>query len=415
MAYILFEDEHYGNLLPLVYFRPVWELFLGTSTIEQKNRCHFSGDFGYLARPYLQKYYLPPERDFSRLSPVEAHTFINGRWIVSAEDVQRLQHLAPDTALLHRDTVLAFRTSISTAAALQNDGPLDSTRIRATLKNRAEHPTPPRLINYLWDAVLQNGAEIVSDYRQSTPQGERAGTMYEGVHLVGDPAHIRVAAGAKIYPGVILIAEDGPVWIDEGAKIMANSVIEGPAYIGKKSVVKIGAKIYENTSVGPVCKVGGEVEGCIFQGYANKQHDGFLGHAYLGSWVNLGADTNNSDLKNNYGPIRVLLNGRPVDTGQQFLGLMMGDHSKTAINTMFNTGTIVGVCCNIFGAGMPPKFVPSFSWGGADGLQAYDFEKAQQVARTVMARRKVAFTEKDRQIFSAVQALAAKMESGSLL
>ena len=207
--------------------------------------------------------------------------------------------------------------------------------------------------------------------------------------------------------------ENGPVWIDDGVTVMANAVLEGPLYIGKDSKIKIAAKIYENTTIGPLCKIGGEVEGSIIQGYSNKQHDGFLGHAYLGSWVNLGADTNNSDLKNNYGMIQALLNGEKVDTGSQFVGLMMGDHSKSGINVMFNTGTIVGTNCNIFGAEMPPKFVPSFSWGGAAGFAEYQFEKAINVAKTVMSRRKVEFTKNDRHLFENVHQLAEKLEKGS--
>ncbi|MFQ5584711.1 MAG: hypothetical protein ACE5GL_09785, partial [Calditrichia bacterium] len=214
---------------------------------------------------------------------------------------------------------------------------------------------------------------------------------------------------------VVIDAENGPVWIDEDAVIMANAVLEGPIYIGKKSRIKIGAKLYENTTIGPVCKIGGEVEGSIIQGYSNKQHDGFLGHAYLGSWVNLGADTNNSDLKNNYGMIRVLLNGKPVNSGKRFLGLMMGDHSKTAINTMFNTGTIVGVNCNIFGAGMPPKFVPSFSWGGAEGIADFILDKAMHIAKNVMARRNVEFTHRDEQLFKEVRRYSSKIEKSILV
>ncbi|HQV31343.1 MAG TPA: hypothetical protein PKV71_05675, partial [Calditrichia bacterium] len=171
----------------------------------------------------------------------------------------------------------------------------------------------------------------------------------------------------------------------------------------------------ENTTIGPVCKVGGEVEGCIIHGYSNKQHDGFLGHAYLGEWVNLGADTNNSDLKNNYGNVTVQLNGHSIDTRERFVGLMMGDHSKTGINCMLNTGTIVGGSCNIYGAGLPPKFVPSFSWGSAEGLSRYNFEKAKALAATVMGRRKVDFDAYQEQLFEGARELAREVEQGTLL
>ena len=169
-----------------------------------------------------------------------------------------------------------------------------------------------------------------------------------------------------IKPGVVIDASNGPVYIGKDVEVNANSVIEGPVCIGDNSLVKSFAAIKENVSTGKVCKLGGEIEDSVIMPYSNKQHSGFLGHAYLGSWVNLGADTNCSDLKNNYSSIKVNLNGKHIDTGHRFLGLIMGDHSKTGINTMFNTGTITGFSCNIFGSGFPDKFIPSFTWGGAE-------------------------------------------------
>lgn len=181
--------------------------------------------------------------------------------------------------------------------------------------------------------------------------------------------------------------------IGNNVTVMPNAVIEGPCYIGDHSVIKAGAKIYESTSIGPVCKVGGEVEASIIHGYSNKQHDGFLGHSYIGEWCNLGADTNTSDLKNNYSSVKMNVNGKEVDTGSLFVGLMMGDHSKSGINTMFNTGTTVGVSSNIFGAGFPPKTIPSFAWVDGQDVQGYRLDKAIEVAKIVMARRKVTMTD----------------------
>ncbi|MCZ6704104.1 MAG: transferase, partial [Ignavibacteria bacterium] len=182
-------------------------------------------------------------------------------------------------------------------------------------------------------------------------------------------------------------ASNGPVYVDENAFIHPNAVIEGPVYIGETVTIKAGASIYENVSIGKLCKIGGEVEDSVLLPYSNKQHAGFIGHSYLGSWVNLGADSNCSDLKNNYGTIKVQLNGKVVDTGSQFLGVIMGDHSKTAINTMFNTGTIVGFSCNIFGIGFPDKYIPSFSWGGSENLSTYELDKSMATAKIVMKRR----------------------------
>jgi len=174
--------------------------------------------------------------------------------------------------------------------------------------------------------------------------------------------------------------------------VMPNSYLEGPLYIGDYSLVKASAKIYHGTSIGPHCKVGGEVENSIIHSYSNKQHEGFLGHAYLGSWINIGADTNNSDLKNTYGSVKVVVNGKTVDTGMQFVGLTMGDHSKTGINMMFDTGTVVGISSNLYGAGLPPKFVPSFSWGSPGSLSVFELEKSLEIARRMMARRDVRMT-----------------------
>ena len=209
---------------------------------------------------------------------------------------------------------------------------------------------------------------------------------------------IFVGQGAKVKPGAVLDAEGGPIIIEPGATIFPNATIEGPAFIGEKSLIKIGAKIYEGTSIGEVCKVGGEVEETIIHSYSNKQHDGFLGHSYLGMWVNLGADTNNSDLKNNYGNVKVYVDGGIVDSGSMFVGLTMGDHSKSGINTMFNTGTMVGVSCNVYGGGFPPKFIPSFTWGGAEGLLEYRLDKALETARAVMGRRKIELTASDEEL-----------------
>jgi UDP-N-acetylglucosamine diphosphorylase/glucosamine-1-phosphate N-acetyltransferase len=261
----------------------------------------------------------------------------------------------------------------------------------------------------LWDIIDWNGEYLVNDLQMLDKGGQINGIVSPGVHLI-EKESIFISKTAQLKPGVVVDASEGPVWIEEGVTVMPNATLEGPIYIGKNSLIKVGAKLYGNTTIGPVCKIGGEVEGCIVQGYSNKQHDGFLGHSYLGSWANLGADTNNSDLKNNYGKIQVLLNGRLMDTGKQFLGLIMGDHSKTAINTMFNTGTIVGVNCNIFGAGMPPRFVPSFSWGGADKLVEYRLDKIIEVAKIVMGRRKITFTDKDEQLFLEVKKLAKQVE-----
>ena len=189
-------------------------------------------------------------------------------------------------------------------------------------------------------------------------------------------------------------AEHGPIYISKNATIMANAVIEGPCFIGEKTTIKIGAKIYEGCTFGEVCKIGGEIEESIVHAYSNKQHEGFIGHAYIGEWCNFGADTNNSDLKNNYSNVKVQINDTLVDSGSMFVGLFMGDHSKTGINTMLNTGTVVGVGCNVYGGDFPPRLIPSFHWGGGTGPTVkYDFDKIMETAQNVMDRRDIELTD----------------------
>jgi UDP-N-acetylglucosamine diphosphorylase/glucosamine-1-phosphate N-acetyltransferase len=266
----------------------------------------------------------------------------------------------------------------------REDGTIDFSYIG----NHQELKEGAKLLAYSWEFVHENPGEIKNDYAfatkgQKMPRKNRPGVFYQ------KQSQVWISKTAQVDPGVVIDASDGPVYIDDDARIFPQATIIGPAYIGKKSLIKIGAKLYEGVSIGEVCKVGGEVEESIIHSYSNKQHDGFLGHAYLGQWVNLGADTNNSDLKNNYGSVRVYINGEEVNTGMTFVGLTMGDHSKSGINTMFNTGTVAGIMCNVYGSDFLPKWIPSFSWGGSAGLVEFDIEKALAVARKVMGRRKV--------------------------
>jgi UDP-N-acetylglucosamine diphosphorylase/glucosamine-1-phosphate N-acetyltransferase len=263
------------------------------------------------------------------------------------------------------------------------------------------------LAEYIWDLLRFNKDEIENDfavlYDEKKKSGEEKikGKVYNGVHLLS-PDNIIIEEGAIIKPGCVIDASAGPVIIDKNVYLYPNVVIEGPVYIGEDSKIKAGAFIYDAVSIGKVCKIGGEVEASIIMPYSNKQHAGFLGHAYLGSWCNLGADTNNSDLKNNYSNVKINLNGREIDSGMQFLGLIMGDHSKTAINTMFNTGTVVGFFCNIFDSGFPPKNIPSFSWGGSQSITTYDLNKSIEVAKKVYERRSKEFSIEEEKLFAVI-------------
>ena len=418
MNIVLFEDEQFKNFLPLVYFRPIWELRCGAFTLSEKWRLVTQKKPYGLARNYLKPHYRESIQHLPDKHNDEKYLFVNSCIVPTDEVWQLLQKLYSNESKcwLIDQQLFAFTANLQELQALSNaDGTIAKESVLKNLPSeQCKKDYQPKMLRYLWDIIRINGSELSNDLLRWGNLGTIEGTCYPGVHLMSKK-NIAISKHVTIQPGVVINAENGPVWIDEGAVVMANSVLVGPLYIGKNSIIKIAAKIYENTTIGPVCKIGGEVEGSIIQGFANKQHEGFLGHAYLGEWTNLGADTNNSDLKNNYGAVTVNLNGTPINTGERFVGLMMGDHSKCAINTMFNTGTIAGVCCNIFGAGMPPKFIPSFSWGGAENLVPYDFGKAKAVAKIVMERRKQIFDENTEKLFAAVWELAKSVEKGSLL
>lgn len=259
-----------------------------------------------------------------------------------------------------------------------------------------------RLLSFPWQIIEENPRAIEDDFQKSPFRGQsEEAVVYPGARMVGEE-NILVGEGAVVKPGVVLDASSGPIVINDGAAVMSNAVIVGPAYIGKNSMVKPGAKILEGTSIGDVCKVGGEVAKTIFGGYSNKQHDGFVGHSYIGEWVNIGAGSNNSDLKNNYSAVRMWCAGMVRETGRQFLGFVMGDHTKVGIGALINSGTAIGFNCNIYGGEAPPRFVPSFSWGRGDQISEYEIEKAMLTAQIVMERRDVRFTDAHRQVFQRI-------------
>ena len=396
----VFEDKYYSRLLPLVYFRPTYDLRCGILTLREKVQHYFPNTpISLQCRHYLQDL-VKQQNPQSLVNEIRGKSslFINGRVIADSKLAEQLS-TDTDTVFVKGETIIAARVSGPKLETLKNR--LNDFFTFSDFNDLVKKEVDAYVIHYPWDLISNNGKQIISDYNLLTSKvvgSKMKGKVYAGAHLINEDK-IFISEGAKIKPGVVLDAEEGPIYIGKDVKIFPNAVIEGPAFIGNKSAIKIGAKIYENTSIGEVCKVGGEVEESIIHSYSNKQHDGFLGHAYLGMWVNLGADTNNSDLKNNYGSVKVIINGEQVDSGSMFVGLTMGDHSKAAINTMFNTGTVVGVSSNIFGAGFPKKYVPSFAWGGSDSTTSYDVEKALDVARKVMARRNIKLTDVEERIF----------------
>ncbi|HUI29369.1 MAG TPA: GlmU family protein [Candidatus Acidoferrales bacterium] len=409
MHLCIFEDNYYKKLLPLVHFRPAYDLRCGITTLKEKIlRSYPNVTLTLHSREYLASVVKEKSADVSVNkfpSETKEALLINGRLLMSADEAKIFGDKYPG-----KDIVF-YKDNVVIAAWLSNE---NLNRIRSSLKegvltsdlfasiNKREFQQAP-LITFPWELFQYNGSRLASDFTVLTNGTPKIlGKVYEGVHLL-NPSQIHIAEGAKVKPGAVLDAEEGPIYISKNAKIMPNAVIEGPAFIGENSVIKVGAKIYENTTIGETCKVGGEVEESIIHAYSNKQHEGFLGHAYLGEWVNIGADSNNSDLKNDYGSVKVYNDGSLIDSGSQFVGLTMGDHSKCGINSMFNTGTVVSVCCNIYGAGIPPKYVPAFSWGGtSDGFVTYKIDKAIDVARKVMTRRKTNMSDASEQLLRKV-------------
>jgi len=401
----IFEDNFYRRLLPLVYFRPVYDLRCGIFRLREKIlRGYPKGAVTLHCRWYLadvlQEQHL--EAQVNRID-AESCLFINGRVLAGDKFFKRIKEAAAEnTVLVHDGAVVAAYLS----------GPhLDALKLKLegvlSISDFGDLPRKEigvQMIHYPWDLVYENAEQVSADFQALTRGKKRKrleGRIYPGAYLV-NRKNIVLERDAVVKPGAVLDAEEGPIYIGKGAKIFPNATIIGPAFIGENTFIKTGAKIYEGTSIGEFSKVGGEVEGSIIHGYSNKQHDGFLGHSYLGMWVNLGADTNNSDLKNNYSNVAVEIDGQKVDSGSLFAGLFMGDHSKSGINSMFNTGTVVGVCCNIFGTGFPPKYVPSFSWGGSKSLTTYDLERCAKVAERVMGRRKKVLTAAERKLMEHV-------------
>ena len=390
---VLFEDNHARGLSPVALTRHVSHLLVGADALRTRIERAFVGhDIVLHGRAHIRRYHGAKGEMVE--APATSALFINARLLMTAE-------LAPlfgadgEWIIRQDNDVVAARLDASTIAKLNwLDDALDfdiADGVAASSTSRA------RLYRFLWELIADN-ARLLADDASSRDMSIN-GNVSDRATLVNDGA-IAIGSATSVAPGVVLDATNGPIIIERDVEIMPNAVIEGPCFIGAGSRIKIGAKIYGQTSIGPACKIGGEVENSIVLGFSNKQHDGFLGHSYLGAWVNLGADTNTSDLKNNYGPIRVTLNGSELDTGRMFLGALVGDHSKTGINTMLNTGTVIGVSANIFGGGFPAKRIPSFAWGGAEGFEKFRLDRAIELARTVMSRRSVPFTDADEALLS---------------
>ena len=409
---IVFEDAGWRRLYPITVSRVAFDGRVGVTTLGKRLTAQLARrdlkrvDFlcRPLLRPIVEREY--PGHGVNRGADGDVY-FLNGRLLALGDGLDDLIALLDKAVAVqsHGDLVGARLTG---NAAVEFFRTLESHLEAGTpVPMPTDHTVAPlpaslRLVRHLWDLVAWNGEVIQDDFGwMNHPHLHAELDVASGAHVIHRD-RIRSREGVRLEAGAVLDATHGPIFLGEEVHIQQNAVVLGPAAIGPHSVIRVGAKIEGPVSFGAVCKVGGEVEGSILQGYSNKQHDGYLGHAYLGSWVNLGAMTTNSDLKNNYGMVRVLLPSGEIDTGQQFVGAFIGDHSKTAIGTLLNTGTVIGFSCNIAAQGFPPKHVPSFSWIGPLGTESYDLEKALAVARIVMQRRRMALEPADEVVFRAI-------------
>ena len=376
MNYILFDGASRDALLPFTYTRPVADIRVGILTIREKWEKYLGYTTSTVTEEYLSDKYPMVE--------VEENVMINASYLPSEILVQKIKGLQKNQALFDNDEPIAFyveeeqEVDFNTFDIEQFDGE------SLTIKNT-------------WDIFSKNERAIQDDFTLVTYQRESA-AIPESINVI-NPENIFIEEGAKL-EFATLNASNGPIYIGKDAEIMEGSMIRGPFALCDHATVKMGAKIYGGTTIGPHSKVGGEVNNSVIFGYSNKGHDGFIGNSVLGEWCNLGADTNTSNLKNNYAPVRLWSYETEgfAKTGLQFCGLMMGDHSKCGINTMFNTGTVVGVNANIFGGGFPRNFIPSYSWGGSGGFTTYLTKKAFEVAKVVMQRRNIELTEQDEKI-----------------
>ncbi|MBX7109818.1 MAG: GlmU family protein [Chitinophagales bacterium] len=389
--YILFDDACRDHLLPFTFTRPVAEIRVGIFTIAEKWKQSFNAQTGYVTADYLSKKYPHKKQAVNWL--------INGSVLPDPRLVAQVVTLQLNEAIVENDLLIAC----CVAGFEVVNGRLQEAEIIRRCR-QIPPATPTRSVRKLTDIFTRNGDALKDDYKLVTHK-RRSATIFESNRVI-NRHDIFIEAGAVV-EFAYLNASNGPIYIGKNAEIMEGAMIRGPFALGEGSIVKMGSKIYYPTTIGPYCKVGGELNNVVMFGNSNKAHDGYLGNAVIGEWCNLGADTNNSNLKNDYSNVKLW--NYPAkkfeDTGLQFCGLMMADHAKCGINTMFNTGTVVGVFANIFGDGFPRNFIPSFSWGGAAGFADYKVEKALKVADLVMKRRGQELSSVDVEILRHIYAL----------
>lgn len=383
---ILFDDDNWHELLPVTYTRPIAEIRVGILTIKEKWSAYLNGHFSYITQDYLSEKY--------PINIAEDNLLINATLLPTPEILSYINQINLNEAILWGEELLAARISntelenVSTNDLFSTLHGIDISKQEIAAPLRLTKPY--QIFEYL---KTQIGADfkILTHNKSSKP-------LSSSNTVIGDfPIFLEEGATAEC---AIFNTTSGPVYLGKNSEVMEGCLIRGPFALGEQSIVKMGAKIYGPTSIGPNCRVGGEVNNAVLLANSNKGHDGFLGNSVIGEWCNLGADTNNSNLKNNYLPVKLwsYVTEKFEDTGLQFCGLIMGDHSKCGINTMFNTGTVVGVFANIYGEGFPRNFIPSFAWGGSSGFITHQTKKAIETAKIVMQRRGLEMEKQDQDI-----------------
>lgn len=386
MNYILFDGTVREALLPFTFTRPVADIRIGILTIREKWEKYLNTTTTTVTEDYLSEKY--------PLVEMEENVLINASFLPNATLVNQVRYLKRNEAIFQGEEVIAFFSE-------------EGQEVDFSTFKQIEFEEDVLRIENTWDIFSKNEEAIKADFDFLTEGRESA--LISNTNNLICPEHIFLEEGAKVEYS-ILNATDGPIYLGKDSEVWEGSLIRGAFALCNNAVVKMGGKIYGATTVGPYSKVCGEISNTVIFGYSSKGHEGYLGNAVLGEWCNIGADSNNSNLKNNYAKVRLwnYASEKFEQTGLQFCGLMMGDHSKTAINTMLNTGTVIGVNCNIYVPGFPRNFVPSFSWGGASGFSTYLPIKAFDAAKVMMARRGVEFDEIEANILNNVFELTKK-------
>jgi len=402
----IFEDENYSKLLPLTWFHPVFDLRCGINTLFEKiKRCYPRTNVYLCCRDYLAATVKKshPGALVGKIGKEASVLFINGRVIGDAELPKKISISGADEIFECEGEIVAARLSKGNLELFSGSmsAPLGSKNFSSIYNTARVTQVSVKLINRFYDIVAWNPDQIKQDFSFLTKGGITRGRVHQTVAVYGRGS-VFIDDGAEVEAFTTIDARNGPVFISKQATVLPYSRIEGPSFIGEKSVITVGANIRGGTSIGAFCKVGGEVEATVFHSCSNKAHYGFLGHSYVAQWVNIGAGATSSDLKNNYSNIKVKYMDEEVDSGRMFLGCCIADHAKIGIGVMLNTGAVIGSGSNMFGGGLSQKFVPSFSWGNSHKMIKYDTERAIKTARTVMGRREMEMEDAEVDLFRKV-------------